>query len=71
MTVDIEDRLCMIDVVDRGRGPGEEALQASMPQPSAEQGRGLYLIRMLTENVRLRRHPGQGTIVHFEKRLEW
>jgi hypothetical protein len=42
-----------------------------MPNPSAEEGRGLHLIRMLAENVRLAHHPKQGTIMHFEKRLQW
>ncbi len=71
VSIDVRDETCSIDVIDSGRGYDEETLQASMPNPSAEEGRGLHLIRMLTENVRLARHPKQGTIMHFEKRLEW
>jgi serine/threonine-protein kinase RsbW len=69
--IGIEDTTCSIDVVDSGHGYDEETLQATMPHPNAEEGRGLHLIRMLTENVRLAHHPKRGTIVHFEKKLEW
>jgi len=71
VTIGIEDTVCSIDVVDSGHGYDEAALQASMPHPTAEEGRGLHLIRMLTENVLLAHHPKQGTIMHFEKKLEF
>jgi serine/threonine-protein kinase RsbW len=71
ISISVHDDLCGIDVIDNGRGYDEQTLQAAMPHPTAEEGRGLHLIRMLTENVRLARHPKRGTIVHFEKRLEW
>jgi serine/threonine-protein kinase RsbW len=71
VTIAIEGTTCSIDVVDSGHGYDEESLQASMPHPNAEEGRGLHLIRMLAENVRLAHHPKRGTIMHFEKKLEW
>jgi serine/threonine-protein kinase RsbW len=71
VSIDVHGETCSIDVIDSGRGYDEEVLQASMPNPNAEEGRGLHLIRMLTENVRLAHHPKQGTIMHFEKRLRW
>nr|WP_240942669.1 ATP-binding protein [Planosporangium thailandense] len=71
VSISIEGATCSIDVVDSGHGYDEASLQASMPHPSAEEGRGLHLIRMLTENVQLGHHPKQGTIMHFEKKLEW
>jgi len=67
----VEDVRCTIDVVDSGRGYDEERLHASMPHPSAEEGRGLHLIRMLAENVQLAHNPKRGTVMHFEKRLAW
>jgi len=67
----VEDIRCTIDVVDSGRGYDEQQLQSAMPHPSAEQGRGLHLIRMLAENVQLAHHPKHGTIMHFEKKLVW
>jgi serine/threonine-protein kinase RsbW len=71
VAVRIEDGMCCIDVIDNGRGYDERTLRTSMPQPSAEAGRGLPLIRMLTENARLAHHPKRGTIMHFEKTLRW
>jgi serine/threonine-protein kinase RsbW len=71
VTIAIEGSTCSIDVVDSGHGYDEETLQASMPHPNAEEGRGLHLIRMLTENVLLAHHAKRGTIMHFEKKLEW
>jgi serine/threonine-protein kinase RsbW len=71
VSIRVHDETCSIDVIDSGRGYDEASLHASMPTPSAEEGRGLHLIRMLTENVRLAHHPKQGTIMHFEKRLQW
>ena len=38
--IGIEDTTCSIDVVDSGHGYDELALQASMPHPTAEEGRG-------------------------------
>lgn len=69
--IGVEDATCVIDVIDSGHGYDEETLQATMPHPNAEEGRGLHLIRMLTENVRLDHHPKRGTIMHFEKKLAW
>jgi serine/threonine-protein kinase RsbW len=71
VSIAIEGTTCSIDVIDGGHGYDEEALQASMPHPNAEEGRGLHLIRTLTENVRLDHQPKRGTIMHFEKKLEW
>ncbi|GAA1992157.1 ATP-binding protein [Kitasatospora viridis] len=39
------------------------------PDPTAESGRGLLLIRALTDQVRLHNHPQRGAIVSFEKHL--
>jgi serine/threonine-protein kinase RsbW len=64
--------VCAIDVVDTGRGYDGATLSAlSAPEVTAEQGRGLLLIKMLTENAHFANHPRQGSIVHFEKQLEW
>ncbi len=71
VSIGVENTRCVIDVVDSGHGYDEDTLQAAMPHPSAEEGRGLHLIRMLTENVRLGHHPKRGTIMHFEKKLTW
>ncbi|MFI9270162.1 ATP-binding protein [Kitasatospora sp. NPDC052896] len=40
------------------------------PDPFAESGRGLFLIRALTDHVQLRNHPLRGAIVSFDKVLK-
>jgi serine/threonine-protein kinase RsbW len=70
--VTIEGVLCTIDVVDTGRGLDGVSLAAlAPPDVTAEQGRGLLLIKALTENAHLVNLPRKGSIVHFEKQLAW
>jgi len=71
VTIGIEDARCVIDVLDTGHGYDERSVQAAMPNPNAEEGRGLHIIRMLTDNVRLAPNAKRGTIMHFEKKLAW
>jgi len=71
VSVRMEDTRCVIDVADRGPGYDERTLVNAMPHATAEEGRGLHLIRMLTDNVRLAHHPERGTIMHFEKKLSF
>ncbi|MGA5701945.1 ATP-binding protein [Peterkaempfera bronchialis] len=42
-----------------------------LPDPTAESGRGLFLIRALADHVQFRNHPRRGTIVSFDKVLKW
>jgi serine/threonine-protein kinase RsbW len=71
VSVTINEHVCAIDVVDTGRGYDEEALRATLPHPSAEQGRGLHLIQALADSVQLVHRSPRGTIMRFEKRLVW
>ncbi|WP_035847063.1 ATP-binding protein [Kitasatospora azatica] len=41
-----------------------------IPDLTAESGRGLFLIRALTDHVHLHNHPQRGAIVSFEKLLK-
>ncbi|MGW2249570.1 ATP-binding protein [Kitasatospora sp. NPDC001660] len=43
----------------------------TLPDLSAESGRGLFLIHALTDHVQLRNHPLRGAIVSFDKILKW
>ncbi|MEU1288739.1 ATP-binding protein [Kitasatospora sp. NPDC005856] len=43
----------------------------SLPDLTAESGRGLFLIHALTDHVQLRNHPLRGAIVSFDKILKW
>jgi serine/threonine-protein kinase RsbW len=63
-----------IDVVDNGNGfdaAGLDAAGDGAPAPAAEgeHGRGLFLIRALSDNVRMLSTPRLGCLIHFEKSL--
>ena len=57
---------CAIDVLDNGTGFDAEAA-ASAPDASSERGRGLFLIKALSENVRMQSTARNGSLIHFEK----
>ncbi|MGW4898325.1 ATP-binding protein [Kitasatospora sp. NPDC004240] len=43
----------------------------TIPDLTAESGRGLFLIHALTDHVQLRNHPLRGAVVSFDKVLKW
>jgi serine/threonine-protein kinase RsbW len=58
----------------RGGSGGEQANAALAGGPvpaTAEHGRGLQIIDAVVDNLQLTDNERQGTIVHFEKTLEW
>ena len=65
----VEDDVCIIRVVDTGRGFDSTGLLAS--EPGAESGRGIEMMRALVDKVKLESRPEDGTVVHLEKRLEF
>jgi serine/threonine-protein kinase RsbW len=44
-----------------------EAADATQPASESERGRGLFLIRALSDNVRMQSTPRRGCLIHFEK----
>jgi serine/threonine-protein kinase RsbW len=67
----IDGTLCVIEVVDRGTVPFESDSKGLEQSMTAENGRGIALMRALVDRVRFEQKPGDGTIVHLEKQLEW
>jgi len=67
----LDDNACVIEVVDAGRGFDAEHLGHAEADPSAEEGRGLQLIRTLVDRVHFKSRPERGMIVHLEKQLEF
>ncbi|MFD0329731.1 hypothetical protein ACFQZC_19885 [Streptacidiphilus monticola] len=43
----------------------------SLPDGGAESGRGLFLIRALTDHVQISNHPTTGSVVAFDKQLTY
>jgi serine/threonine-protein kinase RsbW len=67
----LDDNVCVIEVVDAGRGFDADHLGHAEADPSAEEGRGIQLIRTLVDRVHFRSRPERGMIVHLEKQLEF
>ena len=64
--LDVAEDRCSIDVVDDGEG-FDPAILDHKPGTSDQNGRGLFLIKALSENVRLSSSPRTGSLIHFEK----
>lgn len=58
---------CAIDVLDNGPGFDPGSAAGGSPAADSERGRGLYLIKALSENVRMHSAPRSGSLIHFEK----
>ena len=70
--LDVAADRCAIDVVDNGAGFDTAATNAATadsaaPDVDGEHGRGLFLIRALSDNVRMSSSPRRGSLIHFEK----
>jgi serine/threonine-protein kinase RsbW len=63
--LDVAPDRCAIDVSDNGEGFDADAV--SEPAPGSDRGRGLFLIKALSENVRMQSSPRRGSLIHFEK----
>ena len=71
VSVGIDGDRCVIEVIDRGGGfDGSMQGLASAPL-TAEDGRGIQLMRALVDCVTFASRPHVGTVVHLEKHLEW
>jgi serine/threonine-protein kinase RsbW len=71
VSLEVDDDQCVIRVVDTGRGFDSDSLGFSNADSSAEQGRGIQLMRALVDSVKFISKPEAGTIVHLEKTLEY
>ena len=65
--LDVAEDHCAIDVMDNGAGFDAGAVDERSPASDSERGRGLYLIKALSENVRMHSTPRNGSLIHFEK----
>jgi serine/threonine-protein kinase RsbW len=67
----LDDNSCVIEVIDTGRGFDADRLGHAEADPSAEEGRGIQLIRALVDRVHFQSRPEDGMIVHLEKELRY
>jgi serine/threonine-protein kinase RsbW len=72
VAINISDQQLRMDVIDFGSGFGQPPPHgSSMPGPTAESGRGLALMRALTDQAVFDSVSGDGGAVHLMKRLRW
>ncbi|MCU1460118.1 MAG: putative anti-sigma regulatory factor, serine/threonine protein kinase [Acidimicrobiales bacterium] len=71
VSCEMNDASCIIRVIDAGRGFDHASLGFGEADGTAEQGRGIQLMRSLVDSVRFESIPEDGTIVHLEKGLEF
>ena len=71
ISLDVDEESCTIRVVDKGHGFESASLGLEHADVSAEQGRGIELMRALVDQVRFISKPQDGTVVHLEKTLEF
>ena len=67
----LDDASCVIEVIDTGRGFDADQLGHAHAEPTAEEGRGIQLIRALVDKVRFDSRAESGMIVHLEKELSF
>ena len=67
----IDGTVCVIEVIDRGAGFDSSTQGLVDAEPSAEDGRGIQLMRALVDKVTFTSRPLVGTVVHLEKQLTW
>ena len=63
--LEVDQDRCEIDVADNGAGFDADAVPD--PEPGSDRGRGLFLIKALSDNVRMQSTPRRGSLIHFEK----
>ena len=71
VSLEVDDDQCCIRVVDTGRGFDSQSVGFSHADTSAEQGRGIEIMRALVDSVKFISKPEAGTVVHLEKTLEF
>lgn len=71
VVVGVHGDVCRIEVVDRGAGFDAAGVGMSDAATSAEEGRGIQLMRALVDRVEFSSPEQAGTVVLMEKKLEW
>jgi len=70
VAIDFAGSTCHIRVVDQGRGIDLRDSGRTDAVLDQDSGRGIVLMRLLSDRVAFETAPEDGTIVHLQKRLE-
>jgi serine/threonine-protein kinase RsbW len=71
VTVAVEGDLCVIEVIDAGRGFDAAVFGQRDAALTAETGRGIQLMRALVDRVLFTTREDHGTVVRLEKDIVW
>jgi serine/threonine-protein kinase RsbW len=67
----LDGERCQISVIDTGHGFDSESVATGAADRTAENGRGISLMRALVDSIAFQSEPESGTMVHLVKRLEF
>jgi serine/threonine-protein kinase RsbW len=70
VAIQFADDTCHIRVVDKGAGIDLRDSGRTETIPDRDSGRGVVLMRLVTDRVAFESAPEDGTVVHLQKRLE-
>lgn len=70
VTVEVNEKLCELRVIDTGTGFDHDSHGRTSAEPSAEGGRGIFLMRAMVDNIEFTSAPETGTVVRLTKKLE-
>ncbi|HVL63584.1 MAG TPA: ATP-binding protein [Actinomycetota bacterium] len=68
--VSIDETDCTISVIDTGGDVDVDAIPVGEASPTAESGRGVYLMKALVDDLRFVSDRTSGTVVRLRKSLE-
>jgi serine/threonine-protein kinase RsbW len=68
--VEVNEKICEIKVIDTGAGFDHASKGTEHADPSAEGGRGIFLMRAMVDNIEFTSAPELGTVVRLTKNLE-
>ncbi|MFC7586765.1 ATP-binding protein [Nonomuraea antimicrobica] len=69
VSASVHDHLCVIKVVDAGNG--FDARKVLDPEPEADHGRGIQIMRALADDIRFTNRREHGAVVCLEKHLRY
>lgn len=67
----IANDVCVVEVIDRGAGFDASSLGHGQAEQTAEEGRGIHIMRALVDMVQFDSREHVGNVVHLEKRLRY
>ena len=68
--VEVDEQNCDIRVIDTGPGFEHDSKGREHAEPSAEGGRGIFLMRAMVDNIEFTSTPETGTVVRLTKKLD-